>query len=219
MRPQTKKLTTLAILSAIAYLAMFLAKLLFPPIIPLLPFLTYDPKDIFIVFGGFIYGPLAAVIMSVIISFIEMITISTTGPIGLLMNIISTCAFAGTAAFIYKKKHSLMGAVIGLIAGWLAATAVMLLWNYFITPIYMGVPREAVAELLVPGFLPFNLLKYGLNAEFAMLFYKLLRRANILPAAEKIDATKGKINIGTVLVSVCVIITCILIILVFQGVI
>jgi len=219
MRTQTKKLTTLAVLSAIAYLAMFLAKLLLPPIIPILPFLTYDPKDIFIVFGGFIYGPLAAVMMSVVISFIEMITISTTGPIGLLMNVISTCAFAGTAAFIYKKKHSLMGAVIGLIAGWLIATIVMLLWNYFITPIYMGVPREAVAKLLIPGFLPFNLLKYGLNAGFAMLFYKLLRRANILPTVEKTSIAKGKINIGVILVSCFVIITCVLFILVFQEVI
>ncbi len=41
-----------------------------------------------------------------------------------------------------------------------------------ITPIYMGYPREAVAELLLPVFLPFNLFKDGLNAASTFLLYK-----------------------------------------------
>lgn len=56
--------------------------------------------------------------------------------------------------------------------GALATTAFMLLWNYLITPIYMGMPRAAVADLLVPVFLPFNLSKYALNAAITMLIYK-----------------------------------------------
>ncbi|SOY30602.1 hypothetical protein AMURIS_03333 [Acetatifactor muris] len=48
----------------------------------------------------------------------------------------------------------------------------MLFWNYLITPVYMGYPREAVAELLIPVFLPFNLMKGGLNAAFTMILYK-----------------------------------------------
>ena len=50
----------------------------------------------------------------------------------------------------------------------------MLLWNYLITPLYMGYPREAVAELLLPAFLPFNLLKSGLNSGITFLLYKRL---------------------------------------------
>lgn len=46
------------------------------------------------------------------------------------------------AAFIYKRKHTLKGAITGLIVGCLSATAVMLLWNFLITPIYMGVPGQ-----------------------------------------------------------------------------
>ena len=46
---------------------------------------------------------------------------------------------------------------------------VMLLWNYLIALIYMGYPREAVVQLLLPAFLPFNLLKGGLNAAFTFL--------------------------------------------------
>jgi riboflavin transporter FmnP len=48
----------------------------------------------------------------------------------------------------------------------------MILWNYLITPMYMGVPREAVVEMLVPVFLPFNLIKGGANAALTLLLYK-----------------------------------------------
>lgn len=48
----------------------------------------------------------------------------------------------------------------------------MLLSNYLIAPYYMGYPREAVAELLIPAFLPFNLIKGGLNVLGTILLYK-----------------------------------------------
>ena len=54
---------------------------------------------------------------------------------------------------------------------------VMLLWNYLIAPIYMGYPREAVVELLIPAFLPFNLIKGGLNAAITMIIYKPVVKA------------------------------------------
>ena len=61
---------------------------------------------------------------------------------------------------------------------------VMLLWNYLITPIYMGYPREAVVELLIPAFLPFNLIKGGLNVAMTMILYKpvitALRHAHLM---------------------------------------
>ena len=48
--------------------------------------------------------------------------------------------------------------------------AVMMLWNYFLTPIYMGYPREAVAAMLPTVFLPFNAL-------ITVLLYKPVIRA------------------------------------------
>ena len=97
-----------------------------------------------IAIGGFLLGPFASFIISVIVSFIEMITASETGPIGFIMNVLSSCSFACTAAFIYKRKHTKSGAVAGLLAGCCVMAVVMLLWNYLITPIYMGYPRDAV---------------------------------------------------------------------------
>lgn len=213
----TKMLVVIAMLCAMAYLLMFFIR------IPVVLFLKYEPKDIIITIGGFLYGPLVSFVISVVVSFIEMFTASDTGPIGALMNIISSCAFACTAAVIYKRKRNLKGAVIGLIAGWLFTTAVMLLWNYFITPVYMKVPREAVAKLLIPAFLPFNLLKGGLNAAIIMLIYKplvnALRLSGLLPKSDEGIKSKGKVLIGSIIISSFVIITCILLILVFQGVI
>ncbi len=214
MDSKTKKITTTAMLCAIAYVVVVIGR------IPVVLFLKYDPKDIIITLGGLIWGPMTSLIVSVIVSLIEMVTISENGPIGLIMNIVSSCSFACTASFIYKKKRTLSGAVIGLVAGSLTMVVVMLLWNYLITPIYMGYPREAVAELLIPAFLPFNLLKSGLNAGFTFLLYKpitmALRKAGYISESQNMQSRKP---IGLWLLAGIIVITCILLILSFRGII
>ena len=178
MDQKTKRLTMIGMLSAIAFAVMVIGR------VPIVLFLKYDPKDVVIVIGGFIFGPLSAFFISLIVSLIEMVTVSDTGFIGCIMNILSTCAFACTAAVIYKKDHTLKGAIIGLVCGVLLMTGIMLLWNYLITPIYLGYPREAVVELLIPAFLPFNLLKGGINSALTLLLYKhvvnTLRKAKLI---------------------------------------
>lgn len=214
---RTKTLVTLAMLSALAYLSMLFLRV---PIMPALPFIKFDPKDVVIVIGGFLYGPLPALAITVVVAFVEMITVSESGWIGLLMNIISSASFACTAAIIYKNKRRLSGAVIGLAAGCIAMTSVMLLWNYVITPLYMHVPREVVAGMLLTGFLPFNLIKSILNAAIAMLLYKpvstALRKARLHTESASV-ATRGKFSIGIAVVSAFIIISVTLVILTLQG--
>ena len=212
MDDRTKKITAAAMLSAIAYVVMALGR------IPVVLFLSYDPKDIVITLGGLIWGPLTAFAVSVIVSVIEMVTASDTGVIGCVMNIVSTCAFACTAAVIYRKFRSLKGALAALGAACVAMTAVMLLWNYLVTPIYMGYPREAVAQLLLPAFLPFNLLKSGLNAAFTFLLYKpvvtALRKSGCIEGAEQRGGGRHR---GLLLLAAAVIVTCVMLILVLNG--
>lgn len=183
-----KKLTTLAVLSAIAYILMVLLHF---PLIPSAPFLWFDPKDVIIAIGGFIYGPLASLGMATVVGLLEMITVTETGVIGLAMNVISSAAFSCTAAYIYQKRHRISNAVIGLISGSLLATASMVLWNYLLTPIYMGIERDVVAGMLLPVFLPFNLIKYSIITSITLLLYKPvvtgLRAANLIPAARTAD--------------------------------
>ena len=182
-RMDTKKMVVLAVMAALAYIVIVVVK------VPVVLFLKYEPKDVIITISGFMFGPLASLVTSAVVSLIEMVTVSDTGPIGALMNFIGTSAFACTAAIIYKKFHTIKGAFVGLCISTLLMTIVMLAWNYLITPLYMGMPREAVAELLLPAFLPFNLLKGVLNSALTMLIYKplsnIMRKANILPETQK----------------------------------
>lgn len=216
-RLDTKKLTVAAMLCALAYIVMAIGR------VPVVLFLSYDPKDVIIALGGLIWGPMISFAASLIVSFIEMITVSSTGWIGLIMNVISTCSFACTAAFIYKKKRTLSGAVIGLAIGAVTAVTVMMLWNYLITPLYMGYPREAVVELLLPAFLPFNLLKSGLNAALTFLLYRpvvsALKSTGLIDKTKSKNAEKRKTNIGLIILAVAIIVTCVLFILSLNGVI
>ncbi|MBR6666462.1 MAG: ECF transporter S component [Lachnospiraceae bacterium] len=216
MSNKTKKLTFGAMLCAIAYVVMMLIHV---KLVPAAPFLTYDPKDVIIALGGLIWGPGMAAIVTAVVALVEMVTVSDTGIIGCIMNFVSTFAFAGTAAVIYKKKHTLSGAVIGLVAGCLVMTSVMLLWNYLLTPIYMGTPREQVAGMLIPIFLPFNLLKAVLNASFTYLLYKplvtALRKAGLIEASTAAKASKT--SWVMMLVAVLAIVACVLIVLYMKG--
>ncbi len=185
---KTKKLTATGMFCALAYLTVATMR------IPLILFLKNEPKDVVITIGGLIFGPLTSFWISLIVSFVQMLTISENGILGFLMNVISSCSFACTASLIYKKKRTRPGAITGLLSGWACMIVVMLLWNYLIAPLYMGTSREDVARLLLPAFLPFNFIKGGLNAAITMFLYKpvvtALRRARMVP--EKRSAPLGR---------------------------
>ena len=105
---KTKKLTTISMLCALAYAAAAVGR------IPLVLFLKYDPKDVIIAIGGLLFGPITSLAVTVIVSVVEMFTISETGVFGCIMNIISSCSFACTVASVYRKKPELSGAASGL---------------------------------------------------------------------------------------------------------
>ncbi len=190
MKISTRSITCAAMLSAIAYLLMMVSK-----IIPQVSgFLQFDVKDVIIVIGSFVMGPVYALIVTAVVTFLEFLTASHTGVIGLLMNFVSTGAFCVTAGLVYLKRKTLPGAVAGLILGTLVLTVVMLLWNYYITPIYMKIPREAVAAMLPTVFLPFNLVKGFINSGLTLLVYKPvvggLRRCGLIEKKTQAEPTK-----------------------------
>jgi len=219
MNPRIKKLTTISMLCALAYVVMVLGRI---PI-STVDFLKYDPNDIIITIGGFIYGPLSALVISLIVSFVEMLTVSGTGIIGAIMNVVSTCAFSCTASLIYKKKRTICGAIVGLVSGVLLATVVMLLWNYYLTPLYMGYPRAAVGAMLVPVFLPFNLIKGGLNMAATLIIYKpvvnALRKANLIPSLNNANGNKKAVAVGVTVMSLFLIICLVMLILLLKNII
>ncbi len=199
---KTRKLTATGMLCALAYVAVLVGR------IPLVLFLKYDPKDVVIVIGGFIFGPLTSLAVSLIVSVVQMVTISANGILGCMMNVISSCSFACTAAYVYKKKRTLSGALFGLFCGCVCQVVTMMLWNYLIAPIYMGYPREAVVELLLPAFLPMILYKPVVT---------VLRRSELIGSER--DSEKMRINIGVLLAALMVIATCVLWILSINNII
>ena len=147
-----RRLVVLALLSALGFVSMLIFK------VPVISFLKYEPKDIFITFAGFLYGPAAALACAAVTALLEL-PFSSTGVIGMIMNLISSAAFACTASLIYKKRRDMFGAAIGLLCGLAVVT------------------REQIVPMLTSVFLPFNLLKAGINAGISILLYRPFLRA------------------------------------------
>jgi len=194
-----KKMAGIGIFAALAFITTLICKLI-PSVAG---FLSLDAKDAVIAIASFVYGPVAAPIISLIVAFIEFITISETGIWGFLMNFVSSTTFSLVASLIYKYRKSFNGAIIGFATAVALTTGVMLALNPIIVPLYSGAPREVVIEMLPTVLLPFNFAKTLLNAAVAILLYKpainALRSARLVKRSEhKVEF--NKISILTLIV-------------------
>ena len=126
------------------------------------------------------------------------------------MNIAASCAFACTASAIYHKYRNVKGGMTGLLVGIVSAVATMMILNYILTPIYTGMPREAVADLLIPAILPFNVIKCVLNAALVMLIYKpvtkVLRQSGLME--KKPNTSSAKSNITIIITAIFLLASC-----------
>lgn len=165
-------------------------------------FLTLDIKDAIITTGAMLISPIAGLAVSIVVAFVEMITISDTSYYGFIMNFLSSATFSVVASVIYRGRKNLVFAVIGLVSAAFAMTAVMMLANLFITPFYMGVAIKTVAALIPKLLLPFNLTKAILNASLVMIIYKpiatALRRAKVIKSSN----SHGKYGVGVKTIAV-----------------
>jgi riboflavin transporter FmnP len=169
----TREITTIAVMAALSVVMVTFAKFPFPPA----PFLEYDAADIPIFIVAFAFGPAAGLILTIVVSVIQGLTVSVaTMPWGVLMHIIATGSFVLAAGNLYKRNKTRKRAGIALLAGVAVWTGAMMVCNLLITPVYMNVPLEQVAGMLVPVLLPFNLMKAGINAGVTFLLYKPLSR-------------------------------------------
>ena len=58
MKSKTQKITTIAMLCAIAYIVTAVGR------IPVVLFLKYDPSDVIVTLGGLIWGPMTSLLLS-----------------------------------------------------------------------------------------------------------------------------------------------------------
>lgn len=221
----TKKLCTIGILSALA-IVLNMVFVFLGIRLSAVSFLTYDPADIINVIVGFIFGPIYSFVMSIVTSFIQL-AYDPGSITDAFMNIVSTSTFSCTAAFIYKKLHNKKGAIIGLVSGSLACTLSMIIWNIILTPIFMGWDRQAVIDLILPGFLPFNLIKCGINTAIVIMIYKpiitIFRNTSLLESktTDSSDNENSKqviqISKGFLILGLFLLVTFIMIALVLNG--
>jgi riboflavin transporter FmnP len=177
-KENVKKLTTLAMFAAIS---IVLVTLVHFPLFPAMNVLEYDPADIPIFIATFLFGPGAGMLLTVVVSVIQGMTVSASGQfIGICMHIVATGSYVLSAGFFYKRKHSTSRLILSGIVGVVVWVVMMLLWNLLLTPIFYGMPVEAVIPLLLPVILPFNLIKAGGNTILAIGLFLLLFNRGVL---------------------------------------
>jgi riboflavin transporter FmnP len=201
----TKRVAMVAMFCALTYASMFVVK------IPV-QFLDLDIKDSLIVLCGLLFGPVSAAIISIVVPLLQFITISSTGWYGLIMNVLSSFFFSVVASVIYKYRKNFYGAILALVCGALSMTAVMMIANLFITPLYLtyvlGVPSsmDTVIGMLPNVLLPFNFVKALLNGAIVLLLYKpfstALKGAGFVQKKEAKNEIAKSFNLRSVLVSV-----------------
>jgi len=164
-----KKLTTMAILAAVS---VVLVAIIHFPIFPAVAFLEYDPADIPILICGFAFGPVAGICVTLVAAVIQGLTVSAqSGIYGIIMHVAATSALVLTSSLIYKQNKTKKGALIAIICGVFAMALIMIPANLFVTPYFMGSPRQAVVQLL-PFIILFNFVKAGINGAVTFFLYK-----------------------------------------------
>lgn len=183
MKKNTKQLTTLALLAAISTVLMYIE---FPiPLMP--PFFKLDISTVPVLIGGFLFGPVSGILITLIKDFIHVLS-SQTGGVGELADFLCTSAIVGISSVIYKNNKSRKNAVISLAVGIIGLVIVSSLANmYLLIPFYSNVmPIEQIFEAcnsvnpmingkvtyVIWGVVPFNLLKGVIVSIITMLLYK-----------------------------------------------
>ncbi len=173
MSEKIKTITNISILCVISYILTIFFR------IPISSFLKYDPKDIIITLGGLIFNPGICFLVTVIVCFLEMITVGSTGIFGFMMNVLSTLTFSVTVSTVYNKLNNKYSILIGLLFAGIFSTLFMVLANLLIIPFYMKIAWEPSINLILWIFLPFNVLKSFVNSLFILLFYKIIKDSKL----------------------------------------
>ena len=186
----THNLTVAAMLSAVAFILMFI-EFPIPMLIP--SFVKMDFSDLPALLGAFALGPVYGVVISFMKNLLHIVIKGTsTACVGELCNFMLGAVFSATAGFIYKHHKSRKTAIIGALAGAAVMAVFSVPSNYFITyPAYVQfyhMPLEAILGMyqailpsadslikcLVIFNMPFTLVKGLLDAVLCMLIYKPL---------------------------------------------
>lgn len=180
-RWNTRQLVTMALMCAIASLFSFVQI----PLIPGVSFLTYDPSLMPAMVCGFAFGPGAGIAVGSIAAVIHGLILGEW--VGSLMNIFATAFFVLPAALLYRRMHTLKGAIAGLVISVITATAGAILVNLTIGVWFYYGSADVIIPLILPALLPFNLVKTILNALLTLVVYKAVSNL-ITPKKDRVKS-------------------------------
>ena len=162
------RIAKIALLSALAYVVTFLEF----PVFPAVSFLKLDFANVFILLGGFMYGPVAAVVISAVKELLSLIDTQTIG-VGEVANFLLTLSFVLVPTIVYRFKKGLPTVTLTLAAGCVLQIAASLVVNRYINfPLYMGAGAAASFAALWWYIILFNLIKCAAVSLVTLLLYK-----------------------------------------------
>ncbi len=173
----TRQLVTMALMCAIGVLLSFVEF----PLLPGVTWLKYDASAMPAMVCGFAFGPGAGLAVGIVGAIIHGILMADFS--GAIMNILVVTGFILPAALVYRRKRTFKSGVVGLVLSAVAATIMAIVGNLIITPMWLGVPFDAVVTMILPILTPFNLIKAGINAVLTLIVYKSI--SNLITPKKK----------------------------------
>ncbi len=185
-----RSLTVAAMLSAVAFVLMFL-EFPIPMLIP--SFIKLDISDLPALLGTFALGPVYGVAIELVKNLLHILLKGTSSAgVGELSNFLLGASFAFTAGWLYRRNKTRKGAIVACLTGAAVMALLCVPLNYFVVyPAYVvfyGMPMEAIVgmyQAILPGNygllfcltvfnLPFTLCKGLLDALLCYCIYKPL---------------------------------------------
>ena len=189
-RNRTHKLTVTAMLSAVAFILMFI-EFPIPALIP--SFVKMDISDLPELLAAFSLGPIYGVAVTFLKNLLHIVFKGTSSAyVGELCNFLLGAVFSLAAGFIYQRAKSRKSALIGAIIGAVLMAVVSVPMNYYVVyPAYVvcyGMPLEAIIgmyQAILPSAdslikcltifnMPFTFCKGMLDVLLCFLIYKPL---------------------------------------------
>lgn len=189
-RNRTHKLTVTAMLSAVAFILMFI-EFPIPALIP--SFVKLDISDLPELLAAFSLGPVYGVAVTFLKNLLHIVFKGTSSAyVGELCNFLLGASFVIPAGLLYQYKKNRKMAFVGALIGAAVMALFSLPLNYFVTyPMYVnvyGLPMDAILGMynaILPGTdsllkalvifnLPFTFFKGMLDVALTFLVYKPL---------------------------------------------
>lgn len=186
---RTHRLTVAAMLSAVAFVLMFL-EFPIPALIP--PFIKMDISDLPELLAAFALGPAYGVVVTLLKNLLFLIFHGTSSAyVGELCNFLLGSVFSFSAGLIYRHHKSRRSALLGSVIGCALMALISVPINYFLVyPVYAVVyaPMEVILgayqtilpsadtliECLTIFNMPFTFCKGLIDVALCFLIYKPL---------------------------------------------